>query len=140
MRQAFFIPREEVIRMNCIINSSPFDDSALPRLKRMGLLSATGEADRDAIALLAIVCAGLLFDTLCDYHQCYDDVKTTLDSFLQMAEGTDVQQKFLLLCLQYDAIYAPIPDPIWWISGNSALCELFSELFIQHIQTIYETC
>ena len=140
MRQAFFIPYSEVIPMNHMINSNPFDDSALPRLQRMGLLSATGEADRDAVASLSTVYAGLLFDTLCDYHQCYDDVKTTLDSFLQMAEGTDAQQKFLLLCLQYDAIYAPLPDPIWWISGNSVLCELFSELFVQHIQTIYETC
>ena len=140
MRQAFFIPREEVNRMNYMINSNPFDDSALPRLQRMGLLSATGEADRDAIASLSTVYAGLLFDTLCDYHQCFDEVKTTLDSFLQMVDGADDQQKFLLLCLQYDAIYAPIPDPIWWISGNSNLRELFSELFIRHIQAIYETC
>ena len=140
MRQAFFIPREEVNRMNYMINSNPFDDSALPRLQRMGLLSATGEADRDAIASLSTVYAGLLFDTLCDYNQCFDEVKTTLDSFLQMVDGADDQQKFLLLCLQYDAIYAPIPDPIWWISGNSNLRELFSELFIRHIQAIYETC
>ena len=140
MRQAFFIPREEVNRMNYMINSNPFDDSALPRLQRMGLLSATGEADRDAIASLSTVYAGLLFDTLCDYHQCFVEVKTTLDSFLQMVDGADDQQKFLLLCLQYDAIYAPIPDPIWWISGNSNLRELFSELFIRHIQAIYETC
>ena len=126
--------------MNYMINSNPFDDSALPRLQRMGLLSATGEADRDAIASLSTVYAGLLFDTLCDYHQCFDEVKTTLDSFLQMVDGADDQQKFLLLCLQYDAIYAPIPDPIWWISGNSTLRELFSELFIRHIQAIYETC
>lgn len=126
--------------MNYMINSNPFDDSALPRLQRMGLLSATGEADRDAIASLSTVYAGLLFDTLCDYHQCFDEVKTTLDSFLQMVDGADDQQKFLLLCLQYDAIYAPIPDPIWWISGNSNLRELFSELFIRHIQAIYETC
>ena len=126
--------------MNYMINSNPFDDSALPRLQRMGLLSATGEADRDAIASLSTGYAGLLFDTLCDYHQCFDEVKTTLDSFLQMVDGADDQQKFLLLCLQYDAIYAPIPDPIWWISGNSNLRELFSELFIRHIQAIYETC
>ena len=140
MRQAFFILCEEVSRMNYMTSSSPFDDSVLPRLQRMGLLSATGEADRDAIASLSTVYAGLLFDTLCDYHQCFDEVKTTLDFFLQMADGADAQQKFLLLCLQYDAIYAPIPDPIWWISSNSVLCELFSELFVQHIQTIYETC
>ena len=53
--------------MNYMISSNPFDDSALPRLQRMGLLSATGEADRDAIASLSTVYAGLLFDAICDY-------------------------------------------------------------------------
>ena len=54
--------------------SCPFDDSALERQRRMGLVSADGKADKDAIAVLCCIYAGQLFDDLCDFYQCLEDV------------------------------------------------------------------
>ena len=89
---------------------SPFDDSAADRLRRMGLTDENGNPDRDAIA----VC-GCVFES---------------------AENAAGKQKFLLVCLQYDAIYRTLPDPVWWISGNPAAAELFAEGFTAHLKQL----
>ena len=48
--------------------SSPFDDGAAERLRRMGLLQERGKPDRESMAVLCCVYAGLLFDDIFALH------------------------------------------------------------------------
>lgn len=115
---------------------SPFDDSAGDRLRRMGLANAEGKPDRDAIAVCSCIFAGQFFDDLCDYFESYEDVRELITGLSESAENAAGKQKFLLVCLQYDAIYRTLPDPVWWISGNPAVAERFAEGFIAHLKQL----
>ena len=48
---------------------SPFEDSAIERLRRMGLTTEDGSPEQDAMAGFGSVFAGQFFDDLCDYYQ-----------------------------------------------------------------------
>ena len=50
--------------------TTPFDDSAAMRLRRMGLLTPDGTPDERIIQPLAYVSAGLYYDQLCDSVEC----------------------------------------------------------------------
>lgn len=115
---------------------SPFDDSAADRLRRMGLTDEAGNPDRDALAICSRVFAGQFFDDLCDYFESYEDVRELISGLSESAEDAEGKQKFLLMCLQYDAIYRTLPDPVWWISGNPAAAELFAEGFLAHLKRL----
>ena len=116
----------------------PFDDCAQFRLQRMGLLDGDGVPDQDALTVMAVVFSGLLFDDLCDFFQSYEEVQTAVCRMMENAAGADAKHKFLLICLQYDSIYQPLPDPIWWISGNEKLTSLFSEQYFNHLKLLVE--
>ena len=75
---------------------SPFDDSVLERLRRMGLADADGRADPDVMIVFARIFAGQFYDDLCDYHQDYADVQELLAQLLDAAENAEPKQKFLL--------------------------------------------
>ena len=94
---------------------SPFDSGAIDRLRRMDLLTADGQADRDAMLIFSHIFAGQLFAA---------------------SEQASPHQKFLLICLQYDAMFRDLPDPIWWISGNPTLSELFADGFLAHLRQL----
>lgn len=115
---------------------SPFDDSAADRLRRMGMTDENGKPDRDAIAVCGYVFAGQFFDDLCDYFESYEDVRELISNLSESAENAAGKQKFLLVCLQYDAVYRTLPDPVWWISGNPAAAELFAEGFTAHLKQL----
>ena len=118
---------------------SPFDASALERLRRMGLAGADGQADQDAMAVFAHIFAGQFFDDLCDYYQNSGAVRDLLVQMLDSAETAEPKQRFLLICVQYDAMYRTLPDPIWWLSGSPAFAEPFADGFLAHLQQLYQT-
>ncbi len=113
---------------------SPFDDSAGVRLRRMGLLQDDGAPDRKRVSVLGEVFAGQFFDDLYDFRQDAEAAEKSLGNFLKEAEGATAKYRFLLVCLQYDAIRRPLPDPVWWLSGNAQLADLFSTSFIAHLR------
>ena len=115
---------------------SPFDDSAVERLRRMGLADGNGVPDRDAITVCSCIFAGQFFDDLCDYFESCEDVRDLISGLSESAEDAAGKQKFLLVCLQYDSIYRNLPDPVWWISGNPAAAELFAEGFVAHLKQL----
>ena len=47
---------------------SPFEDSAIERLRRMGLTSADGSPERDAMAVFGGIFAGQFFDVFHVHH------------------------------------------------------------------------
>ena len=90
---------------------SPFDSTAIDRLRRMGLATADGSVERDAMAVFCCIFAGQFYDDLCDYHQ--DDVQAVKAAVTPLVDGVDTgnpQGKFLMICLQYDSIYRSLPD------------------------------
>ena len=117
---------------------SPFDDTAIERLRRMGLADADGRADRDVMTVFACIFAGQFYDDLCDYYQDYTDVQELLTQMFDTAETADPRQKFLLICLQYDGMFRDLPDPVWWISGQSEFTELFADGFLAHLKMLEE--
>ena len=117
---------------------SPFDDSAADRLRRMGLTDEKGSPDRDAVSICSCIFAGQFFDDLCDYFESYEDVRELISNLSESAENAAGKQKFLLVCLQYDAIYRTLPDPVWWISVSPDFAELFAEDFLAHLKRLAE--
>ena len=118
---------------------SPFDSTAIDRLRRMGLAAADGSVERDAMAVFCCIFAGQFYDDLCDYHQ--DDVQAVKAAVTPLVDGVDTgnpQGKFLMICLQYDSIYRSLPDPVWWISGSPDFAELFAEDFLTHLKRLAE--
>ena len=118
---------------------SPFDSTAIDRLRRMGLATADGSVERDAMAVFCCIFAGQFYDDLCDYHQ--DDVQAVKAAVTPLVDGVDTgnpQGKFLMICLQYDSIYRSLPDPVWWISGSPTFAELFAEDFLTHLKRLAE--
>lgn len=118
---------------------SPFDDSAIERLRRMGLATTDGQADMTAMNIFSRIFAGQFFDDLCDYCQDYKDVSDRMAQLFHAAERAVPKQKFLLICLQYDAMLRTLPDPVWWISGTPDFAELFAEGFISHLKRLEQT-
>lgn len=117
---------------------SPFDDSALERLRRMGLADTDGHAIRDVMTIFACIFAGQFYDDLCDYYQNYEDVQELLDQIFDTVENAEPKQKFLLICLQYDGMFRDLPDPIWWISGQPEFAGMFADGFLAHLKRLEE--
>ena len=115
---------------------NPFDDGVEDRLQRMNLYDPEGKVNRTALIALSKVYAGLLFDELCDFYQDYSMVRDDLSQLFSTATDADIRQKFLLICLQYDALGQALPNPIWWISGSPSLAEVFSDNYIQHLKLL----
>lgn len=115
---------------------SPFDDTAIERLRRMGLVTAEARPDRDVMNIFSMIFAGQFYDDLCDYYQDYTDVQELLAQIFDVAENADPKQKFLLICLQYDGMFRDLPAPIWWISGQPEFAELFADGFLSHLRQL----
>lgn len=115
---------------------NPFDDGAKARLHRMGLLRIDGSVDEATLNALSRAYSGLLFDDLCDTCQNSCEITDILRRLYEAAEQAEPRQKFLLICLQYDALSQPLPNPIWWISGDSELAGDFAEHFICHLKKL----
>lgn len=82
---------------------NPFDDGAKARLHRMGLLRIDGSVDEATLNALSRAYSGLLFDDLCDTCQNSCEITEILRRVYEAAEQAEPRQKFLLICLQYDA-------------------------------------
>lgn len=109
----------------------PFDGSAEARLAHMGLLDQKGRVDAHSVKVFTHIFAGLFFDDLCDFYDDRDKLEVIYNAFQELAEKQDHQHMLLLLSLQYDYLRKPLPDPVWWISGNIEAVRAFMSGFLQ---------
>lgn len=116
----------------------PFDDPALERLRRMGLLTAEGKPDRDALAVVSRLYAGLFYDELCDFYSELHSVNNVCRSLIERGNADDIRLPFLSICWAYDAMYCALPDPVWWIAGNLELAVHFAQGFIRRLSEFTE--
>ena len=59
---------------------SPFEDTAVQRLRRMGLTTEDGALEQDAMSVFSTIFAGQFFDDLCDYYQDDEQVREVVTS------------------------------------------------------------
>ena len=118
---------------------NPFDDGAKARLHRMGLLRIDGSVDEATLGALSRAYSGLLFDDLCDTCQNSCEITEILRRLYEAAEQAEPRQKFLLICLQYDGLGQTLPNPIWWISGNSILAGTFADSYVLHLKQLCDS-
>ncbi len=111
----------------------PFDGSADARLRRMGLLTETGEVNEPAMNVSAHIFAASLFDDLCDTHEDQRQIFQVMSAFRELAARQDAKRIFLMISLQYDALRKPLPDPVWWLAGNVPALTRFSLDFAAYL-------
>lgn len=119
-----------------IHTSSPFDDSTVTRLARMGLSRTDGSPDMEALTILARVYGALFFEDLCD--TCADMEKAVFicEELIKQQNPENARQMMISICLQYDAILRPLPDPVWWITGNQKMVEIYVRAFLRHLSLL----
>lgn len=116
--------------------ASPFDDSAMERHRRMGLIAADETVNSAAVTALAHAHAGLFFDALCDSYAEYKTVSSICASLIELAKEFPPQRVLLALCAEYDAMHRSIPEAIWWISGSAELVPPFVEQLLQWLEIL----
>jgi hypothetical protein len=89
-----------------------------------------------AMPVFADIFTGLFFDDLCDFHDKADDLLTIYETFQALFRKKDYQHMYLLMSIQYDYIRKPLPDPVWWLAGDSAAVKLFMTLFVERYERL----
>ena len=112
---------------------SPFDDSAVSRQKRMGVLTSDGKADINTIHTLAHVYAALFFERLCDSSADMEECLSLCEGLSKKLRAGKSRQLLLAICVQYDALLQPLPEPIWWSVGNPEIIEPFVKEFVRQL-------
>lgn len=124
---------------NCSLanrSHDPFDDSAVERQRRMGLLVESGGVDETTVAVLSRVYAGLFLDNLCDSYPSMEAVFPTCHGLVELARNSAPRRALLELCMIYDGMHRPLPEPIWWIVGNDALLAPFMSGFAARLSEL----
>ena len=111
----------------------PFDDSALDKQLRMGLIGENGGPNVDALSVLGRVYAGLFFESLSDAGNGMEKVFGICERIIETVKKEDIKQALLAICVQYDAIIRPLPEPLWWIVGNQELTGPFVRAFAKSL-------
>ena len=97
----------------------------------MGLLTEAGKPNRDAMAVVSRLYAGLLYDYLCDYHGDTERAASICRGLADLIGAADTRQSFLSICSAYDAVYDSLPETVWWMAGNLELAGQFAEGFLR---------
>ena len=116
--------------------TSPFDAAAAERHRRMGLVDGDGKANVQAIKIIARAHAGMFFDERCEHSDSEGGVLLTITRLSKMRETAQPWQVFITICIAYDEMRLPLPDLIWWISGNMELVSLFVGAFVDSLKAI----
>jgi len=80
--------------------------------------------------VFADIFTGLFYEDLCDFYDT-DDFLTIYETFSALHKKEDYQHMYLLMSIQYDYMRKPLPDPVWWLAGDSAAVKTFMTLLIE---------
>ena len=108
---------------------NPFNETAKTRLANMNIIK-DGQINQAAISTFADVFTGLFFDDICDFYNDAQNISAIYETFVSFYEKANYRQMYLFFSIQYDYIRKPLPDPVWWIAGNSDVVEEFMKLFM----------
>ena len=114
----------------------PFDGSADARLAHMGLMDEAGNISEAAMETFTQIFSGLFYDDLCDFHDDAGRLVIVYEALGELEAKRDYQHMLLFLSLQYDYMRKPLPDPVWWLSGNSEAVERFAKGLFQRLRAL----
>ena len=117
----------------------PFDDSAIERHKRMGLLNSHGQISINTMEVFCHLYAGLFYDDVCDHCEDYAAAASIFQSLIAVSRTDEVRRVLLAISVQYDAMRRSLPEPIWWIAGNPTLVSAFIEGFTRRLSLLIRT-
>ena len=109
----------------------PFDDSAIARQMRMGLLTSGGMPNKKAIAMLAQVYAALFFDRLCDLNVDMERCVRLCEDLSYKLQTGDGEKLLFSVCVEYDEHLMPLPAPIWWCLSNKEIMIPYINEFVR---------
>ena len=115
---------------------SPFDAEAKERLRHMGLLDVQDKANKEVIRAAAQLHAGMFYDDLCDCGGMEGGVFDIITRLSSLRDTGDSRQALLYICVSYDRMSRPLPDLIWWISGNQEILPSFINCFVDSLRSI----
>ena len=113
----------------------PFDGTAHTRLKHMGIIDDAGQVRIQAMTIFTRIFTGLFYDDLRDVHD-IDDLLTIYDTFKAIYEKEDYHHMYLLMSIQYDYMGKPLPDPVWWLAGDSEAVMAFMVMFVNAFERL----
>ena len=116
----------------------PFDGSVRAHLEHMGIVDEEGKMIDSSMSVFASIFAGLFFDDLCDYFERSEDLLTVYEAFAALHKKADCHSMYLLMSVQYDYMRKPLPDPVWWLAGDSAVVKMFMALFMERYGRLME--
>ena len=114
----------------------PFDDSAPTRLARMGITDAHGNPNSDTLPVFAGIYSAHFYEQSMDCYGNPDVVSTIATSLSTLNDRQGYEQMYVFLCLQYDAMQVPIPDPVWWIAGCTDVVREFMTAFTMRLREL----
>ena len=118
-----------------IIIPDPFDGSAHTRLMHMGITGDDGQVHMQIMTALAHIFAGLFYDDIRDFHGT-EDLLTIYETFKALYIKEDYHHMYLLMSIQYDYMGKPLPDPVWWLAGDSEAVMAFMVIFMQALERL----
>ena len=107
----------------------PFDGSAHVRLKHMGIYNNANKVSMQTLTVFTSIFTGLFFDDLRDIYE-DSDLVMIYETFKALNKKEEYTQMYLLMSIQYDYMRKTLPDPVWWLAGDSEAITAFMVLFI----------
>ena len=114
----------------------PFDDTAKVRLAHMGLTDKSGNVRIREMIIFAGIFTGSFFDDLREFHDSVEDMVTIYETFKALHKKEDYHRMYLLMSIQYDFMRKPLPDPVWWLAGDSEAVMAFMIYFISRYEKL----
>jgi len=107
----------------------PFAPTAPTRLTRMRLTTPDNKPNPHTMPVFAGIFSAIFYEQAMDLYGNPTVTTSIATSLLELRDQRKYEQMFVFLCLQYDAMHIPIPDPVWWIAGNSDVVREFMDAF-----------
>ena len=108
----------------------PFDASTQARLKNMGVHNSDGGIHTQTMGAFSKIFTGLFFDDLCDNYNA-EDMLAIFEAFKALSQKEDYHHMYLLMSIHYDYMKKTLPDPVWWLAGDSGAVMAFMSMFIK---------
>ena len=114
--------------------TDPFDSSARERLKYITLLGSDGSVRMMHTMIFSLIYAAVFYDDIRGFHGKAEDMVTVFETFKALADKEAYGHMYLLLSIQYDYMRKPLPDPVWWLAGESELIMAFMINFVHGLE------
>jgi len=114
----------------------PFDGSARTRLTHMGMLSTGGSPIPNVISTFADIIGGLFYVDFVALYRKPGDLRAIYRRFIELLTKREYDHMFVFLCIQYDFMHKPLPEPVLWLAGQPRALAAFMPLFMDKLTSL----